>query len=101
MAERSTIIGQSHTDETVQLLFLSVEHAGMPEVQAFVQSLHSQGRLSRIVIDECHLALSWSDFRPSMFSLKGLRMFPVSASLEIGKGVTKNFRPIRVESQLG
>jgi superfamily II DNA helicase RecQ len=71
------MIGQASTDDTVQLLFLSVEHAGMPDVQAFVQNIHGQGRLSRIVIDESHLALSWSDFRPSMFALKGLRMFPV------------------------
>jgi hypothetical protein len=31
-----------------------------------------------MVVDECHLAIAWSDFRPSMFALKSFRSVPGS-----------------------
>jgi superfamily II DNA helicase RecQ len=71
------IVGEFYTDETAQLLFLSVEHVENHQVHSFINSLHKSKRLARIVVDECHLAVTWSDFRPLMFELKSFRSKPV------------------------
>jgi superfamily II DNA helicase RecQ len=58
-------------------LFLSVEHVDNYQVHSFIRSLYLNKRLARIVVDECHLAVTWSDFRPLMFALKSFQSMPV------------------------
>jgi superfamily II DNA helicase RecQ len=60
-----------------QLMFISVEHASMDVVTTFLSQIHLSGRLSRIVVDECHLSVTWSNFRPTMNKLRGLKIYPV------------------------
>jgi superfamily II DNA helicase RecQ len=54
------------------VLLVSVEVAGTVAFVGCLLNLLAQGRLARIVVDECHLAGTWSSFRPSMRSLVAL-----------------------------
>lgn len=56
------------------LVITSAEAACSTEFQSYAQSLVSQNRLDRIVIDECHMTLTASDYRQSMLELGALRM---------------------------
>jgi superfamily II DNA helicase RecQ len=58
-------------------MFISVEHVSMNVVTTFLSQVHVSGRLSRIVVDECHLSVTWSNFRASMNMLRGLKIYPV------------------------
>jgi superfamily II DNA helicase RecQ len=62
---------------SAQLMFISAEHASMDVVSTFLSQVHLSGRLSRIVVDECHLSVTWSNFRASMNMLRGLKIYPV------------------------
>src|ERR1700709_18856 len=70
-------LGEHQTSVNAQLMFLSVDHATMDAVTSFLSRVHLSGRLSRIVIDECHLSVTWSSFRPRMSQLRGLKICPV------------------------
>ncbi|KAI7870892.1 P-loop containing nucleoside triphosphate hydrolase protein [Mucor mucedo] len=61
----------------ISILFVAVEHCCSTELQGFLARLHSLKRLARIVIDECHLCLTWSDFRPAMLDTFLFRKLPV------------------------
>jgi superfamily II DNA/RNA helicase len=63
--------------ECPRLLLVSVEIAGTVRFIGFLLNLLAQGRLARIVVDECHLAVTWSSFRPRMRDLVGLRRVAV------------------------
>jgi superfamily II DNA helicase RecQ len=62
---------------SAQLMFISAEHASMDMVSTFLLQVHLSGRLSRIVVDECHLSVTWSKFRSSVNKLRGLKIYPV------------------------
>lgn len=59
------------------LLFVSCEIASTVTFLGALRNLVGRNRLSRIVVDECHLALIWSSFRPCMEGLIGLRTLRV------------------------
>lgn len=50
----------------LHLLFISVEHTTTTEFLTLLAILSNDGRLGRLVVDECHLTDQWSKFRPSM-----------------------------------
>lgn len=54
------------------LIIASAEAACSTKFQSYAQSLVGQNRLDRIVIDECHMTLTASEYRQSMFDLGGL-----------------------------
>jgi RecQ family ATP-dependent DNA helicase len=54
-----------------QIVLVGVNHAVTPEFRQFLIRLEEAGRLSRIVIDECHVLLTQRDFRPEMRRLTG------------------------------
>lgn len=56
------------------LIVASAEAACSTEFQSYAQSLVGQNRLDRIVIDECHMTLTASEYRQSMFDLGSLRL---------------------------
>ena len=39
-------------------------------IQNFLHSLQAQQRLSRIIIDEAHMTIAYSDYRAVMYSLE-------------------------------
>ena len=55
------------TDHSI--LFLSVEHVGTTQFQKYLSDACTGGRRTRIIIEECHLSYTWSDFRPAMLQL--------------------------------
>lgn len=58
----------------MSLLFVAAEHCSSVDLLANLQLLSDQGKLARIVVDEVHLAITWSDFRSSMYDVHRLRM---------------------------
>ncbi len=62
--------------ECPRVLLVSVEVAGTVAVIGCLLNLLAQGRLARIVVDECHLAGTWSSFRPSCGAWWGLDAWP-------------------------
>lgn len=61
----------------VPLVFVSVEHAAVPQFSEFLSSLIAYGRLSRVVWDEAHLLLVHSSFRECLNHLAHSRSIPV------------------------
>lgn len=62
---------------STHLLLVAVEHATNDLFIDLMMSLLRAGRLSRIVVDECHLALTASDYRGAMRRLHLLRLVEV------------------------
>ena len=60
-----------------KLLLVSCEVAGSLGFLGVLKNLAARNWLSRIVVDECHLAVTWSSFRPCMEQLVGLRSIRV------------------------
>lgn len=58
------------------LILVSAESAVTPEFFSFVQELHLQHKLDRIIFDEAHLIPLTSGYRHVMYGLKQLRMIP-------------------------
>lgn len=56
------------------LIIASAEATCSTEFQSYAQSLVGQNRLDRIVIDECHMTLTASEYQQSMSDLGGLRI---------------------------
>jgi RecQ family ATP-dependent DNA helicase len=54
-----------------QVILVSVNHAVTPEFRQFLIRLEEAERLSRIVIDECHVLLTQRSFRPEMRRVTG------------------------------
>lgn len=54
----------------VQLYIFSPEHVHNKEYVAFIRTLNASGRLVRVVVDECHLTVHWTQFRPALRSLR-------------------------------
>ena len=83
MARRSQEAGieaqiwDRHTDETIDvhcpLVFVSVEQAVRMPFRRMLTRLHIANLLDRVVLDECHLVLTASQYRPSMMLLRELR----------------------------
>jgi len=57
------------------LIFVGSESATSAQFHAFIRTLESEQRLDQIVLNECHLLLTESDYRPSLLALKGLSRF--------------------------
>lgn len=57
----------------VDILFVAVEHCTTYSLQAHLHRLSNANKLARIVVDECHLTLTWTSFRPAMRSVYTLR----------------------------
>jgi superfamily II DNA or RNA helicase len=53
----------------VRIVVASIEHVETESYARFVEELHRQHRLARIVVDEAHLVLMWASFRTSMHSV--------------------------------
>ncbi|PON20110.1 hypothetical protein TGAM01_v211033 [Trichoderma gamsii] len=52
------------------LVFITPEGAATKGFRAFVERMHGQQRLDRVVVDECHTVLEWSkEFRPRIGKL--------------------------------
>lgn len=61
------------------LILVAIENAVSQKFQLLLEDLFNDGRLKRLVIDECHLVLTWSEFRRPMQKLNLLR--PVAVPL--------------------
>jgi superfamily II DNA helicase RecQ len=60
------------------LLFVAAESAVRQPFQQFLGRLDALGQLDRIVIDECHLVLTASTYRPKLALLRQIRAFRCS-----------------------
>lgn len=59
-----------------KVLLSSIEYVESEIFQAMLTVLHHQKRLSRIVVEECHVVVHWN-WRPAMASLTRVRRHPV------------------------
>lgn len=79
MVRRLKVLGIQHaiwsaTDACeAPLVMVSIEAAVTREFRSYAQRLIALQRLDRIVIDECHLTLTASSYRPAMVNLANLR----------------------------
>lgn len=71
------MLGRSNTLARVDILFVAAEHCADAMLIDHLRVLSTQGSLSRIVVDECHLVLTWSEFRPAMLDVHRIRQQPV------------------------
>ena len=55
------------------LILISVEAASTKDFLKYAQSLVTQQKLDRIVIDECHLTITAAEYRPSVIELAVIR----------------------------
>ena len=72
------IIDDIYASDNYQILFLAVEHISQFNIISYLNELDNKGKLSRIVIDECHLSIIWTDFRlvyNLLITNKGLNEF--------------------------
>lgn len=60
------VFSESMSPGAADVLLTSVEHCLSPGFQNHLGRLHGEGRLARIVVDECHLALTASSWRPAL-----------------------------------
>lgn len=67
---------QKQIRSVTNVLFSSIEHVESEAFQSLLTELHHQKRLSRIVIEECHVVVHWK-WRPAMASLTRIRRQPV------------------------
>ena len=67
----------NHHSQAALVVFLSVEAAVSEEGRAYLYPLHHAKRLTRIVVDECHLILTTDSYRRSMGQHGLLRSIPV------------------------
>src|ERR1700682_1537716 len=89
-------LGLHNTNSDAELLMLAVENAEDMDVHYFLSRVYNDGRLSRIVVDECHLAITWASFRASMYALKGLSMHRVPLVLLSATVPPSMEQPLRV-----
>lgn len=75
--DSSLFAGTGETLATTQLLFVAVENANEPALLGHLKYLDRSNTLARIVVDECHVVLSWRKFRPAMSNLLHLRQLQV------------------------
>ena len=66
-----------HQLEAPTVVVVSVEKASEPGFLAYAKMLASQGTLARMVLDEAHLCLTTSSYRPAMEMLYTIRQIPV------------------------
>jgi superfamily II DNA helicase RecQ len=57
---------------------------------SYAGTLHEKGLLQRVVVDECHLIFTSSDWRPKLAKLKNLRLLPCPIVL-----LTATLPPVR------
>jgi superfamily II DNA helicase RecQ len=67
-------LGPSNTKNPASLLFVAAEHCSSFDLLARLQLLSDQGKLARIVVDEVHFAITWSDFCSSMYDVHRLHI---------------------------
>jgi superfamily II DNA or RNA helicase len=63
-------------DDACAVTILAVEQIDSTAL-AFLQQLSGQGRLARLIFDECHLVVSWLSFRFSLQNLRKVAGLPV------------------------
>lgn len=66
---------------STQIILVAVENCVWEQLQAHIATLICLGRLARIVVDEAHLLLKHSSFRPCVDMLKYLGRMPTSILL--------------------
>ncbi|KAF3268003.1 hypothetical protein TWF970_001623 [Orbilia oligospora] len=59
------------------IVLVSAESASSDPFLSFTSKLHGQQELDRIVVDESHLVLTDSDYRPQLRAIRELRQFEV------------------------
>ena len=59
------------------IVVVGIENAISEEFQKYLKTLHHLDKLTRIVIDECHTALTWRNFRHQYKHVCLLRVVPV------------------------
>ena len=62
---------------SADILLASAEHCGSTAFQNHLALLHGGDRLARIVVDECHVAVTATAWRPAMRHLRAVRVRPV------------------------
>ncbi|KAI9484783.1 hypothetical protein BDB00DRAFT_891912 [Zychaea mexicana] len=89
-----------------RLLLVSIKQAATSRFAAFLRLAHSSGKISRVVLDEAHLAVQSADYRQSMHQLLWLRTvqvplicltatLPVSMEKELSICLGTSFNVIR------
>jgi len=71
------VYSESAPPGEADIILASVEHCLSPAFQNCLGQLHGEGRLARIVVDECHLALTSISWRPAMQDMEHVRKVPV------------------------
>jgi superfamily II DNA helicase RecQ len=77
-----------------RLIICSVENAVCIKLWEFAQELNASKRLARIVLDECHTALTWSRFR------KVFKEFPLPRTIPVPFVMLTATLPVKLESKL-
>jgi len=62
--------GTSPIFEDATVIVLAVEQVLMDDYAPFLENMRSEGRLARIVSEECHLMIQWQHFRPRMNQIR-------------------------------
>ena len=67
-----------------RLLFVTPELCSMPNFRKLLETIHHQGQLNRVVVDEAHCISEWGhDFRPAYKELKWLKQTLILPSVAI------------------
>jgi len=71
----------SHLSTCPQIILVAVEACAWDTLKIYITTLIRMGRLARIAIDEAHLVLQQSSFRPCLDMLEYLGQMPTSILL--------------------
>ncbi|KAF8633670.1 hypothetical protein AX17_004413, partial [Amanita inopinata Kibby_2008] len=66
------------------LVLVSADMARTADFRQCISELHEKREVARIIFDECHFALTASDYRPALRNLAELRILPVPLCLMSG-----------------
>ncbi|KAG2210760.1 hypothetical protein INT46_008582, partial [Mucor plumbeus] len=67
--------GPADTDSNADILFLAIEQCADLNLLAFIDSKYNANEINAIYIDEAHLIISWSKFRPKFNNLPSFRRY--------------------------
>lgn len=69
------IKGPADTDSNADILFLAIEQCTDLNLLAFIDTKYKENEINAIYIDEAHLIITWSEFRPKFNELPSFRRY--------------------------